>query len=87
MATDDRSTTQGVHGEHTAGSGRDDPVPELVSGVAAALRRLEREAAGLSGGASLSSEAAMRRLESLQRSIARTLQQSHLESVEELSSS
>lgn len=59
---------------------------ELVSGVAAALRRLEREAAGL-GGASLSSEAAMRRLESLQRSIARTLQQSHLESVEELSSS
>lgn len=59
---------------------------ELVSGVAATLRRLEREAAGLSSGAEVSSAAA-RRLESFQRSLARTLQQAHLETVEEFASS
>lgn len=53
----------------------------LVHGVAATLRRREREAAGLVGDDKTAT--AGRRLQSLQRSLARMLQQAHLESVQE----
>ncbi len=52
----------------------------LVHGVAATLRRLEREAAGLVGDDQTAT--AGRRLQT-QRSLARMLQQAHLESVQE----
>jgi hypothetical protein len=53
----------------------------LVHGVAATLRRLEREAAGLVGDDQTAT--AGRRLQTFQRSLARMLQQAHLESVQE----
>jgi hypothetical protein len=56
---------------------------DLVNGVAATLRRLERDAAGQSG-AEVTPEGAKRRLDTFQRSLARALQQAHLETVQEL---
>ena len=56
---------------------------ELVNGVAATLRRLERDAAGASS-ADVTPEGARRRLETFQRTLARALQQAHLETVQEL---
>lgn len=55
----------------------------LLEGVAATLRRLEREAAGLPDGG-ISSTGAARRLHTFQRSLARSLQAAHLETVQEL---
>lgn len=55
---------------------------DLVHGVAATLRRLEREAAGLI--TPEMEESARRRLDTFQRALAKTLQQAHLESVQEL---
>lgn len=56
---------------------------DLVNGVAATLRRLERDASGHSP-AGVTPEGARRRLETFQRSLARALQQAHLETVQEL---
>lgn len=58
----------------------------LLDGVAATLRKLEREVAGVSTG-ELTSAGAERRLGTFQRTLARALQQAHLETVQELSSS
>lgn len=58
---------------------------DLVNGVAATLRRLEREASGSVGG-EVTPEGARRRLDTFQRSLARALQQAHLETVQELTS-
>ena len=55
---------------------------ELVAGVASTLRRLEREAAGHQ--VDRDPSAAGRRLATFQRTLARVLQQAHLESVQEL---
>lgn len=55
---------------------------DLVDGIAATLRHLEREVAGLSGGEV--SAAAARRLDTFRRSLARILQQAHLETVQEM---
>lgn len=56
---------------------------DLLNGVAATLRRLERDAAGASR-AEVTPEGARRRLETFQRTLARALQQAHLETVQEL---
>jgi hypothetical protein len=56
---------------------------ELLNGVAATLRRLERDAAG-SAAADVTPEGARRRLDTFQRTLARALQQAHLETVQEL---
>lgn len=58
----------------------------LLDGVAATLRKLEREAAGFQP-SELSIAGAERRLVSFHRALARALQQAHLETVQELSSS
>lgn len=58
----------------------------LLDGVAATLRKLEREAAGFQP-SELSMAGAERRLVSFHRALARALQQAHLETVQELSSS
>lgn len=55
----------------------------LLEGVAATLRKLEREAAGAPG-ADISSAGANRRLETFHRSLARSLQAAHMETVQEL---
>jgi hypothetical protein len=55
---------------------------DLVDGIAATLRHLEREVAGLTG--EEMSASAARRLETFRRSLARTLQQAHLETVQEM---
>ena len=52
----------------------------LLEGVAATLRRLEREV----GDPSELSEHALRRLATFQRSLAKALQAAHLETVQEL---
>jgi hypothetical protein len=58
---------------------------DLVNGVAATLRRMERD---VSGGinSQVTPEGARRRLDTFQRSLARALQQAHLETVQELTS-
>lgn len=56
----------------------------LVNGVAATLRRLERDASGAHRRSDVTPEGAKRRLETFQRSLARALQQAHLETVQEL---
>ncbi|HVR33387.1 MAG TPA: hypothetical protein VMS74_11865 [Acidimicrobiia bacterium] len=53
----------------------------LIDGVAATLRRFERDAAG----ASAEPAGAARRLETFQRALARALQAAHLETCQELS--
>ena len=58
----------------------------LLDGVAATLRKLEREAAGFHS-SDLSVAGAERRLVSFHRALARALQQAHLETIQELSSS
>lgn len=58
----------------------------LLDGVAATLRKLEREVAGFSTG-DLTPAGAERRLGTFQRALARALQQAHLETIQELSSS
>jgi hypothetical protein len=55
---------------------------DLLEGVAATLRRLERNASGIPD-ARLSTEGANRRLDTFQRALARALQQAHLETVQE----
>ena len=57
---------------------------DLVNGVAATLRRLERDVLAHPG-SDVTPEAARRRLDTFQRSLARALQQAHLETVQELS--
>jgi hypothetical protein len=59
---------------------------DLVNGVAATLRRLERDALGGAGTTDVTPEGARRRLDTFQRSLARALQQAHLETVQELTS-
>ena len=59
---------------------------DLVNGVAATLRRLERDALGGAGATDVTPEGARRRLDTFQRSLARALQQAHLETVQELTS-
>ena len=56
---------------------------ELLNGVAATLRRLERDASGASN-TDVTPEGARRRLDTFQRTLARALQQAHLETVQEL---
>ena len=56
---------------------------ELVNGVASTLRRLERDVSGPSK-AHVTPAGARRRLETFQRTLARAMQQAHLETVEEL---
>ena len=56
---------------------------DLLNGVAATLRRLERDAKGASR-SDVTPEGARRRLETFQRTLARALQQAHLETVQEL---
>ena len=56
---------------------------DLLDGVASTLRRLEREASGMIGPDD-PTEGASRRLDTFQRSLARALQQAHLETVQEL---
>lgn len=55
----------------------------LLEGVAATLRRLEREAAGQPEDPD-STESASRRLATFQRTLAKALQAAHLETVQEL---
>lgn len=55
----------------------------LLEGVAATLRRLEREAAGNTGEPALG-DGASRRLATFQRTLAKALQAAHLETVQEL---
>ena len=57
----------------------------LLDGVAATLRKLEREAAGFRTG-DLTPAGAERRLGTFHRALARALQQAHLETIQELSS-
>jgi hypothetical protein len=59
---------------------------DLVNGVAATLRRLERDALGGGEAGEVTPEGARRRLDTFQRSLARALQQAHLETVQELTS-
>ncbi len=56
---------------------------DLLNGVAATLRRLERDVSGASR-TEVTPEGARRRLETFQRTLARALQQAHLETVQEL---
>ena len=56
---------------------------DLIDGVATTLRRLEREAAGLAL-TEIDAVAAARRLSTFQRTVARALQQAHLECVQEM---
>lgn len=58
---------------------------DLVNGVAATLRRMERDASG-GINSQVTPEGARRRLDTFQRSLARALQQAHLETVQELTS-
>jgi hypothetical protein len=53
---------------------------DLLNGVAATLRRLERDVAGTQE----STRGASRRLDTFHRALARALQQAHLETVQEL---
>jgi len=58
----------------------------LLDGVATTLRKLDREVAGFSTG-ELTPAGAERRLGTFQPALERTLQQAHLATVQELSSS
>jgi hypothetical protein len=64
----------------TTGHNRDSTSNTLLEGVAATLRRLEREV----GEHSDVADHASRRLTTFQRSLARALQAAHLETVQEL---
>jgi hypothetical protein len=55
----------------------------LIEGVAATLRRLEREAADHPASLSVA-DSASRRLATFQRTLAKALQAAHLETVQEL---
>lgn len=62
---------------------RRSPSRDLIDGVASTLRRLEREASGMAR-PDIDATAAARRLATFQRTVAKALQQAHLETVQEM---